>query len=188
MPAGFPKPVATLARCLLSLIPTEHDNPVPEAMTSRICSASTTGSSTRTDIGLVPSPHLDRMAEVAEQAHHLLGGLVVGAGVRGQERRVRTSARGGAQRHPGMHAELASRIRRARDDFARFGRIAVAADDDRQPGQFGVAAHFDGGQKLVEVDVQHPLGHVPQSLRANVSHASPRESMVWPPSVSWWWT
>ena len=42
---GLPNPVATLARCLLSLMPTEHDRPVPAATTSRICSANLIGSS-----------------------------------------------------------------------------------------------------------------------------------------------
>ncbi len=45
MPAGFAKPVATLARCLLSLMPTEQDSPVSDEMTVRICSASSVGSS-----------------------------------------------------------------------------------------------------------------------------------------------
>src|SRR3984885_8396664 len=45
-PAGFANPVATLARCLLSLMPTEHDKPVAEEMTVRTCSASSPGSST----------------------------------------------------------------------------------------------------------------------------------------------
>ena len=55
--------------------------------------------------------------------------------------------------------------------------IAVAADDDRQPDEFGVAPQFDRGQELVEVDVQDPsrgAHRVPQSLRATLSHASPR--------------
>ena len=30
------------------------------------------------DVRLIPPPHLDRMAEIAQQAHHLFGGLVVG--------------------------------------------------------------------------------------------------------------
>ena len=36
--------------------------------------------------------------------------------------------------------------------------IAVAADDDGQAVEFGVAAHFDRGLELVEVDVQDPVG------------------------------
>ena len=45
-PAGLPNPVATLARCLLSLMPTEHDSPVSAATTVRMRSASSKGSST----------------------------------------------------------------------------------------------------------------------------------------------
>ena len=76
---------------------------------------------------------------------------------------------------PGVHTELARRVGRARDDLARFVRVAVAADNDWQAGKFGVPAHFDRGLELVEVDVQDPAGrHLPQSLRATLSHASPR--------------
>ena len=74
-PAGFAKPVATLARCLLSLMPTEQDSPVSEETMVRICSATSVGSPLRTlwqpDVGLVPTPHLDGMSQVAQQAHHL---------------------------------------------------------------------------------------------------------------------
>ena len=70
-----------------------------------------------------------------------------------------------------MHAERPRRIRRAGDDLARFVRIAVAADDDGQSGEVGVASHLDSGLELVEVDVQDPATAlaviVPQSLRAN---------------------
>ncbi len=97
------------------------------------------------------------MAEVAQQAHHLFGSVVVGVGVQRQEDGVGAFARRGAQRHAGMHTELSRRIGRASDDLARFGRIAVAADDDRQAGEFGVPAHLDGGLELVEVDVQDPV-------------------------------
>ena len=65
-PAGFAKPVATLARCLLSLMPTEQDSPVSEATTVRICSATSAGSPARQpDVRLVPAPHLDRVSQVA---------------------------------------------------------------------------------------------------------------------------
>ncbi len=187
MPAGLPKPVATLARCLLSLMPTEHDSPVSAAITSRICSASSNGP---VDVGaqirLVPAPHLDRMAEIAQQIHHLLGRLVVGVGVQRQKRRVRALAGRGAQRHAGVHTALARRVGRARDDLAGLARVAVAADNDWQAGKFGIAAHFDRSLELVEVDVQHPAGcHAPQSLRATPSQASPSSSSVRPRSVSW---
>ncbi|MDT5292860.1 MAG: polymerase [Mycobacterium sp.] len=45
-PAGFPNPVATLARCLLSLMPTEHDRSVSAATIARMRSANSTGSAT----------------------------------------------------------------------------------------------------------------------------------------------
>ena len=169
MPAGLPNPVATLARCLLSLMPTEHDRPVPAATTSRICSASLIGSSesfsSAPTIGFVPAPDLDRVAEIAQQAHHLFGGFVVGVGVQRQEYRVGAFACRRAQRHPGVHTEFACRIRRAGDDLPRLGGIAVAADDDRQAREFGVPPHFDRSLELVEVDVQDPVdGHVATEL------------------------
>ena len=55
--------------------------------------------------------------------------------------------------------------------------------------EFGIAPQLDRGLELVEVDVQDPASaHRPQSLRARLSHASPRLFSVWPPSVSWWCT
>ena len=96
------------------------------------------------------------MAEIAQQAHHLFGRPVVGVGVQRKERRVGAFAGRGAQRHAGMHTELARRIGRARDDLAGLVRVAVAADNDRQAGEFGVATNFDRSLELVEVDVQDP--------------------------------
>ena len=37
------------------------------------------------------------------------------------------------------------------------GGVAVAADDDRPPGQLGAAQQFDGRDELVQVDVQDPV-------------------------------
>ena len=140
------------------------------------------------DIGLVPAPDLDRVADIAQQSHHLLRRVVIGIGVQGQEYRVRAFASRRAQRHACVDAVLAGRIRRARHDLSRLGGIAVAADDDRQPGEFGIAPYFDRSLELVKVDVQDPVSHVPQSLRAKLSHLSPRDSSVSPRSVSWWCT
>jgi hypothetical protein len=140
------------------------------------------------DVRLVPSPYLDGMPEIAQQAHHLLGRLVVGVGVQRQEGRVGAFPGRGAQRHAGVHTEFPRRIRRACHHFAWFVRIAVTADDDRQAREFRITTHLDGGLELVEVDVQHPTGHVPQSLRARLSHASPRLCKVDSSSVSWWCT
>ena len=190
MPSGLPKPVATLARCLLSLMPTEQASPVSAAIWARIVSASATGSATcGTDVGLVPAPDLHRVAEVAQHPHHLIGGLVVGGWVRGQKRRIRAAPRRAAQRHSGVHAELARLIGRARHDLARLGRIAAAADDHRQADEFGVAAQLNGGQELIEVHVQDPVAglgraHFPHSLRATLSQASPSVSRVRPRSTS----
>ncbi|MGH9245859.1 MAG: hypothetical protein ACRD29_16375 [Acidimicrobiales bacterium] len=53
-----------------------------------------------------------------------------------------------------------------------MGRVAGAADDDSKPAQLRPAQHLDGGDELVEVDVQDPAGagHASQcgvSPRAN---------------------
>ena len=58
-----------------------------------------------------------------------------------------------------MHAKHARPVGRRRDDAA-LGRVAIAADDDRQAPQLGSTQHLDGRDELVEVDVQHPRGHV----------------------------
>ena len=65
-----------------------------------------------------------------------------------------------AQRQSGVHAVLASLVRRGADHTA-LGRVAVTTDDDREPAQLRPAQHLDGGDELVEVDVQHPTGHSP---------------------------
>ena len=143
-----------------------------------------------TQVGLVPAPHLQRVAQVAQQSHHLFGRFVVGVRVGRQERGVRAAARRGAQRHAGMHAELPRLVRSARDDLAWFGRITAAPDDHRQSDEFGVAPQFDRREELVEVDVQDPrvvgsARHCPHSLRANDSHASPCASRLRSRSLTW---
>ena len=130
MPAGLPNPVATLARCLLSLMPTEHDNPSRRDHLADLLGQLYRVVDVGADVGLVPAPHLDRVAEVAQQVHHLFGRFVVGGRVQRQERRIRALAGRGAQRHACVHTELARRVGRARDHFARFIRVPVAADND----------------------------------------------------------
>ena len=130
MPAGLPNPVATLARCLLSLMPTEHDNSVVADDLADLLGQLYGVVDVGADVGLVPAPHLDGMAEVAQQVHHLFGCFVVGVGIQRQERCVGAFAGRGAQRHACVHAELARRVGRARDHLARFVRVAVAADND----------------------------------------------------------
>ncbi len=108
------------------------------------------------EVGLVPAPHLDGVTEIAQHRHHAFGRFVVGGRIEGQERRIRALAGRGAQRHACVHTETARGVGRARDHLARFVGVAVAADNDWQTGQFGPAAHFDSGLKLIEVDVQDP--------------------------------
>lgn len=57
------------------------------------------------DVCLVPAPYLDGMPQIAQQAHHLFRGGVVGGGVRGKKGGIRAPACGRAQRHAGMHPE-----------------------------------------------------------------------------------
>ena len=179
MPAGFAKPVATLARCLLSLMPTEHDSPVSAAMTVRICSATSTGSCdghARRRPRPSPTPRPDGRGRATGPSpdrtpRRRRPGPTAGTSRRGSGGRRRAAA-------CPRHAELAGLIRGAGDDLARFVRIAVAADDDRQPGQFGVPAQLDRRQELVEVDVQDPaaaqaLRSPPAELARQLSHASP---------------
>src|SRR5580700_7198844 len=154
-PAGFANPVATLARCLLSLIPTEHDKPVAEEMTVRTCSASSPGSSTSAPRYASSQPQTSsgwprsRSSAItcSEAASYAAGS---------DGRKVASGQRRAAQRHPRVDTEFAGFVRRAGDDLARFGRVAAASDNDWQPDQFGVTPQFDRRQKLVEVDVQDP--------------------------------
>ena len=60
-----------------------------------------------------------------------------------------------------MHAVGARLVGRGGDDLAGPAGITVAADDHRPPGQLGPAEDLDGGEELVEVDVEDPVlrGH-----------------------------
>ena len=74
MPPACANPVATLARCLLSLMPTEHDNPVCRRDDSADVLGKRDGIlDVGAEVGLVPAPHFEGMAEVAQQCHHLFG-------------------------------------------------------------------------------------------------------------------
>jgi hypothetical protein len=57
-----------------------------------------------------------------------------------------------------MHAELAGLVGGGAH-HAPFGRVPVAAHDDRFAPQFGPAQHLNSREELVEVDVEHPAGH-----------------------------
>ena len=82
--------------------------------------------------------------------------LVVRRPVDRQEDRVGALAQRDPQRHARADAELPGGVRRGRH-HAALGRVAAAADDDRQPLELGVPQDLDGRDELVEVDVQHPL-------------------------------
>lgn len=149
-----------------------------------------------THIGLVPAPYLDWVAKVAQHFHHPVGDRLVGGRVGREEDGCRAPARGEAQGHARVHAELTRFVGRAGDDLAGFGRVPATADDHRQSDKFGVALQLHRREELVEVDVQNPafLGwpagfvHVPQSLRANISQLSPSSRRVRPRSAISWCT
>lgn len=42
---------------------------------------------------------------------------------------------------------------------AALGRVTVTSHHDREPAQLRVPQHLDGGEELVQVDVQHPSAH-----------------------------
>ena len=126
------------------------------------------------EVSLVPPPHLQRMAEIAKQCHHLLGRLVIGCRVRRQKRRLGALPGGDAQRHARVHAVGARFIGRAGHYLARLGWVTIAADDHGEADELGAPSQFDRREELVEVDVQYPHRcYVPQSLCAKLSHASP---------------
>ncbi len=62
---------------------------------------------------------------------------------------------GGPQRHSGVHAVGAGLVGRRGHDAA-LGRVAVTADHDGAAAQLRAAEDLDGGDELVEVDVQDP--------------------------------
>src|SRR5882762_2300152 len=65
---------------------------------------------------------------------------------------VRAKAPSRAQRHGGMHSELACFVA-SRGDYAAL--IRSAADDDGLATQFGPLEQFDGHKERVHVDVQN---------------------------------
>jgi hypothetical protein len=74
-----------------------------------------------------------------------------------------------------VHAELTRLVRGGADDTP-FGRVPVTTDDDRLALEVGIAEHLDRREELVEVDVEHPVGHSSKfrplmSLRADSSLA-----------------
>ena len=65
-----------------------------------------------------------------------------------------------------------------RADHAPLGRVAVTPDDDRAAAQLGMPQHLDSGDELVEVDVQHPRGHVPVIPPGRCPAVRPRRSQT----------
>ena len=84
-------------------------------------------------------------------------GRVVGGVVRRQEHGVRAPRSAVRSGMPGAHPERPGLVGRRRHHLAGPGRVAVAADDHRPAGQLGPAQDLDGGEELVEVDVQDPV-------------------------------
>jgi hypothetical protein len=114
------------------------------------------------DEGLIPAEHLHRGAGVPQHVHDHGRHLEVGGRVDRQENAVRAALLRGPQRQAGVDAEFARLVGGGRD-HAPLGRVAVAADHDRLAAQLGVAQHLDGGDELIQINVQYPAGH-PTSL------------------------
>jgi hypothetical protein len=55
-----------------------------------------------------------------------------------------------------MDTERSGLVRGGCDDLAWSSRVSIAADDDRQAGEFRSATNLDRGKELVQVDVQDP--------------------------------
>ena len=120
------------------------------------------------DEGLVPPPDLDRVAEAAQYLHHLPRRGVIRGVVGGQEHRVRALAERGPQRHARVHPERPGFIGRGRHHLPTLGRIAGAADHNRQPAELGTSTDLHRRHVLVEVDVQQP----PTGIRCRRGHRS----------------
>jgi hypothetical protein len=111
------------------------------------------------DERLVPAEHLHRRAGVPQHLHDLGRHRQVGGRVDRQEDAVLAALLRGAQRLAGVHAECAGLVG-GRGDHAALGRVSVAAHHQRPAAQLGMAQHLDSGDELVEIDMQHPAGHV----------------------------
>jgi hypothetical protein len=101
---------------------------------------------------LVDRERLDERREVPKDGHDLFAdGAVLGT-VDGHEDALRAERACRAQRHGGVHTELARLVRGSADD-ATVVRPA-AADDHRLAAQRGVVALLDGRKERVEVRMQ----------------------------------
>jgi hypothetical protein len=79
--------------------------------------------------------------------------------VDGQEHRVlRRLASRDLEGHPRADPELARFVRGGRHDGA-LGRVTATAHDHRETGELRATQDLDGGDELVHVHVQHPVGH-----------------------------
>ena len=156
-PPGLANPVAVLASRRVSPMPTAHDRPVVAATLALISPASASGSSVVAPRKASSQPHTSTVTgERAQRRHHLRRRGVVGRSVGCQEDCFGTPPQGLAERHPRADPEGARLVRRCGDDLAWPMWVSIAADDHRQSGELRPAAHLDGGEELVEVDVQHP--------------------------------
>ena len=181
MPRGLPNPVAILARSLLSPMPTEQCSPV--ALEHRRLDVArerlrVVGARRRGTPRPSRAPRTDDVeASAASSITRAEAASYAGAST-GRNTASGHFRRRGAQRHPGADAELARLVRRG-GHHAALGRVAAAADHDRQPGQLRPAQHLDRGDELVEVDVQHPVAHrrrgrAPRPCSTPISRAKAR--------------
>ena len=159
-PAGLPKPVASLACSLFCPMPTVQSRSVASRTRrwmSRAIGLGIVGSMPR-NASSQPSTSTTASSS-SQRGHHSRGRRVVGVAIDRQEHRLRTPSRRRTKRQTRVNAELPGLVGRRADD-APLRRIAVAADDDRPAAQLRTAQHLDRGDELVQVDVQHPAGHI----------------------------
>jgi hypothetical protein len=145
----LPKFVASLACSLFSPMPTVLSSSVEPFRIAGLHSQER----------LVPAHHLRHRAQAAQRCHHQVGRGLVDGPIDRQEHAVRAAPCRRPHRQPGVHALQPGLVRGGRDDAA-LGRVPVAADHDWLAPQLRPPQHLDRRDELVEVDVQHPGGHL----------------------------
>ena len=103
------------------------------------------------EIGFVDGGHLNLRRKRAEDFVNLFRTLAVALGMAVDEDRLRAHLRGGAQRHGGMHSELARFIRSCGDDAAL---VALSADDHCLAFQRWIEQFLHRDEERVHVDVE----------------------------------
>ena len=187
-PPGLANPVAVFACSFVSPMPTAQCSPVSvEHRRLDRAGRGASGSAVRAPTKASSQPHSSTGApERSQRGHHLVptprrrrGGPTAGTRRRGT---------GAAPSRSGM-PERTPNARASYDAVATTWRGRVGSPSPPtttgRPAQLGSAQHLDGGQELVQVDVQHPVALARRHRAHRRSNRHPRQSATPSRGSSW---